>query len=452
MNLELKNYANQIIEQRIIETLLRDGVEAYEEISDIISEDDFDCSGYRAAFRILKNNFEILNNRSYDRGLLVSDLKKENPDFDLFDINAVEAWSNLKINTSNIYDFALSLKESSRNREICNVIRKVVDIANDKIPSGTKKAEILKLVQDLNTSTEDEYLQDAQQVAKAYIERLKTGDVEEKYPTGFPLLDEAFNGGYRKGSLNIIGARPGMGKSVMGLQIALNMLKNDRNMKPIIFYSLEMSNDELMERAGANFSGATPKEFKDDLVGVDTYALLFHGIKEHFGHTEDENVRLFLCDKPSLSLEDINKHLSRISAKYGEIGAVFVDYLQLMDIDLRKQTVATAIGENSKGLKRLAGQYKCPVIALCQLNREADRDVEPSLANLKDSGNIEQDAYTIVFICPDEDRRQRKIYVMKNRGGASGLKFKTVFWGKYSRFETNGIEIHSANHTDQGAN
>ena len=195
MNLELKNYANQIIEQRIIETLLRDGIDAYEEISDIISEDDFDSSGYRAAFRILQNNFEVLGNRSYDRGLLVSDLKKENPDFDLFDINAVEAWADLKINTSNIYDFALSLKESSRNREICNVIRKVVDIANDKIPSGTKKAEILKLVQDLNNPTEDEYLQDAQQVAKAYIERLKTGDVEEKFPTGFPLLDEAFNGG-----------------------------------------------------------------------------------------------------------------------------------------------------------------------------------------------------------------------------------------------------------------
>lgn len=445
MILELNDYTDQIIELRIIESLLRDGIEAYNEIRDFVNENDFYFSGYRASFRILRNNFETLNKRSYDRGLLVSDLKKENPDFNSFDITEVEAWGDLQINTNNIYDFGLSLKESSRNREICRTLRKAVDIANDNRATETKKAEILKIIQDLTNSTEDEYIKDSLKVAKELNEKLRAGDVEKKFPTGFRVLDDALNGGYRKGSLNIIGARPGMGKSVLGLQIALNMLENDRDMKPIVFFSLEMDRFEIMERAYSFFSNATIKEFEEHRVSDDKFALLKLGIKEHLHHEADENERLILCDKPSLSLDDINKELSIIRARCGGIGAVIVDYLQLMDIDLKSHlTVATATGENSKGLKRLAGQYKCPVIALCQLNRDADRDSEPSLANLKDSGNIEQDANTIILVGPDEDRRQRKIYLKKNRGGKPDVKFKTLFWGEYSRFDTNGMEIQSA--------
>ena len=210
------------------------------------------------------------------------------------------------------------------------------------------------------------------------------------HPTGFSKLDH-LTGGLQPGQLILLAARPGMGKSAFALQLASHVAS--RTGLSVPFYSYEMGVDELMLRllagrlgldAGRIRSGNIPSEMERDLA----VAL-----------EQLEGLPLLIDDNPPDTVTALRSQLRRLDRKQ-RLGAVFVDYLQLMQGERRADSRANEIGEISRGLKRLAAELKVPVVALSQLNRslELRPNKRPQLSDLRDSGTLEQDANLVLFL------------------------------------------------------
>jgi replicative DNA helicase len=210
------------------------------------------------------------------------------------------------------------------------------------------------------------------------------------HSTGFQRLDN-LTGGLQPGQLILVAARPGMGKSSFALQLAAQLAA--RSGLAVPFYSYEMGVDELMLRllsgaigldATRIRSGSIPRELERELAGaLDSL----------------ERLPLLIDDNPPDTVTALRSQLRRLDRRQ-RLGAVFVDYLQLMQGDRRSDSRANEIGEISRGLKRLAAELKVPVVALSQLNRslELRPNKRPQLSDLRDSGTLEQDANLVLFL------------------------------------------------------
>ena len=430
-----------IIENRIIESLIRDGIRAYEQISGFISENDFQHPVFKKCYQILKSHFDN-EERIIDRGLLMSELQKTDLDLNLFDVKEVEKWADLQIYTSNIRDFGLSLKETAQKNNIDTVLFEMRDFLhkNSGKPSQSLLGEIRNIFSKIENLETQTILSDAINVSNDYFHQIEEGKTEKKISTGFVLLDQALKGGYTNGSLNMIGARPSVGKSLLALQIVHNILKNEKDLKPILFFSLEMGKYEIISRSFSYFARADIEEIEQQKLSPEQYRNLIVGVKDHYSH-EDADPRLLICDESLLTIEKLKDVAIEQFKKFSGLGAIVLDYLQLIDLDTKKQNLTTAMGYVTRSLKILASKCNCPVIALSQLNREAEKSVIPKLSDFRDSGNIESDANTAVIIRKDEtDETSREIHLLKNRGG-SLVKFKVPFYGKYSCFDLYGVDI-----------
>lgn len=456
MKTELPNFTDQVIENRIIETLIRDGVEAYEEISDIISEEDFYSHGFKQCYKVLQKHFDN-EDRTVDRALLANEIKAGDLDADLPSLQEIETWRTLDINTSNVVDFAKSLKSLSQSRYIKNIVKSMCDavIDNQNLPPKALKEEITRRffkIEDIQT--QDNYLHDLKQsIVETYVNSGKH-ELDQPFPTGFTHLDNALQGGFQPKSFNVIGARTGMGKSILANQIILNMIMPKIITKPFLLFSLEMDHVEVAERNLSYLGNLPIKELREGHIQPAQHKLIQSGLKEYWGANPDGSPRVLLCDKPDLTIKDLESYVFKVAKRYGGVGGICVDYLQFMSINPR-QTPAQAYGDIAKALKSMAEIYKIPVIAVCQLNRDADKgnSEEPKASDIKDSGMIEQTANTVTIIKESKERGLRRIYLVKNRIGDK-VAFETGFYGEYSRFDTNGsiIKVEKQNNTNDKGN
>jgi replicative DNA helicase len=228
-----------------------------------------------------------------------------------------------------------------------------------------------------------------------YIERKAKGD-DSALLTGIDDLDR-MTGGLMPGNLFIIGSRPSVGKSALAMDIALNVTKNAaKEGKKVLFFSREMSEIEFGLRIISNLSGIDGATLKMGSLGDMQWEQLVTA-------TED----LFNRDK-RLAFEFQDNTIEKIRAKaqmeYDENGLdlIVVDYLQLVETALKKDARYEAVGAVSRGLKELAFSLKIPIIALAQVGRAADKRC-PTMAELRESGNIEQDADLILLLHRPED-------------------------------------------------
>ena len=252
-------------------------------------------------------------------------------------------------------------------------------------------------------------------------ERLITGT-----PTGFTELD-TLTTGFHPADLIIVAARPGMGKSSFMLSMAINMARQGI---PVAIFSLEMSKEQLVTRALSMVSGVPLQNIRRGFVKEgDWQKLLNAGI-------ELSKCDIFIDDSPNLSTVDI-RIKSRKLKKERQIGAVYVDYLQLVRPQFRKSSRQEEVAEVSRSLKALAKELSIPVIALAQLSRQVEHrsDKRPQLADLRESGQIEQDADLIMFLHRPEYYKKNpspeeqgiaEIIVAKQRQGPTGI-IKTAF-------------------------
>lgn len=220
-----------------------------------------------------------------------------------------------------------------------------------------------------------------------------------------------FIGGWRPGCLYIVGARPGGGKSIMGAQAAINLTDKGA----VALCSLEMSEEDLQLRIIAQKS----KLDMSSLMNRRTTNEEYEKAKETAGSLL--NSPLYVKDQSAMALNDVRSFVRSV-ARQQKLGGVVVDYLQLMEATGRKER-HLAVGELSRGLKLLARELKVPVIALSQLNRasEARSDGKPSMADLRESGSIEQDADAIMLLHRDSpESDELHVNVAKNRQGPPG--------------------------------
>ena len=250
-------------------------------------------------------------------------------------------------------------------------------------------------------------------------------------PSGFADLDE-ITGGFQPGNLIILAARPSMGKSALAANFAENAaVRHDR---PVVVFSLEMSESELAQRFIASQGSIKGNDLRRGKVSWPKVTSALKSLNK---------APLWIDDSSDLSVLDIRAKARRLASQLDtDLGMVVVDYLQLMRGDTRQESVVEQIGEISKGLKTLARELKVPVVALSQLNRAVEQrhDKRPMLSDLRSSGQIEQDADLVMFIYREEyyeedseHQGEAELLIAKHRNGGLGT-VPLVFQNEYPRF------------------
>ena len=255
--------------------------------------------------------------------------------------------------------------------------------------------------------------------------------------SGFHDLD-LLTQGFQKSDLIIIAGRPSMGKTALGLNIALNIIRKSK--LPILFFSLEMSKEQIMYRLLAIEANINQSRLKSGKLYQEDWIKLNKIIKIM------SKIPFFIDDTPNLSIQDIQAKIKTILFEQGQIDLVIIDYLQLMQSPKSKmENRVQELSGITRGLKNIARQFNIPVIALSQLSRNVENriDKKPILSDLRESGSIEQDADLVLMLYKDKDfhMTQNKpqnyslteLIIAKQRNGPLGnvkLKFdpnKTKF-------------------------
>ena len=245
---------------------------------------------------------------------------------------------------------------------------------------------------------------------------------EEKLYTGFSKLDDLL-GGLEGGDVIVIGARPAVGKSAFVTQIASNLATQG---KRVGFYNLEMREKQVYERFVVNHSGISLSRLRR--------AQRFLGDeKERF-----EKANAFLS-RQQIVISTGSKTVSQIrkESRHMDFDILILDYLQLIRADVHYQSRASEVGAISKSMKALAMELNVPIVALSQLNRmsEGRETKEPTMAELREAGDIEQDASIIALLWNlTEDRKKKGLKVDKNRQGQAG-KLVLEFDGEQMCFQ-----------------
>ena len=240
-----------------------------------------------------------------------------------------------------------------------------------------------------------------------------TGTPEGLVSTGLASVDEALAGGLWAGQLVVIGARPAVGKSALALLMGCNIAASTG--EPVVYASLEMPRRDLAMRAAALRVAAKGEPV--DLMAIRTRRLSEEEALRYQRALHDlRGLPLLLSDRASVTVTQIRAMALRAKARAGHVAAVFVDYLQLLTPETARDSREREVAEASRALKALAGELKCPVVALSQLNRKAT-ERRPTLADLRESGAIEQDADVVGLLHQDE--RGRVLLVEKQRNGVA---------------------------------
>ena len=256
-------------------------------------------------------------------------------------------------------------------------------------------------------------------------------------PTGFIDLDR-MTSGLQAGDLVVLAARPSMGKTAFAVNIAEHVALNEG--LPVAVFSMEMGAAQLAVRIVGSIGRVNQGNLRTGKLTDDEWPRLTEAIERL------RNVSLHIDETPGLTPSELRANSRRLARSCGKLGLIVVDYLQLMSGSSGSQgeNRATELGEISRGLKMLAKELQCPVIALSQLNRsvETRNDKRPMMSDLRESGAIEQDADIIMFIYRDDyynkDSKEpnvAEIIIGKQRNGPTGT-VKLFFQKSQTRFES----------------
>ena len=250
-------------------------------------------------------------------------------------------------------------------------------------------------------------------------------------PTGFRQLDE-LTGGLQAGQMIVIAARPAIGKSTLGLDIA--RAASIRAGKTSVIFSLEMSREEITKRMLSAESGVKLTRLTKGPMGPNDWERLAHTA------ARVSKAPLFIDDSPNMSLMEIRAKCRRLKQQH-DLGLVVVDYLQLMSSGRKVESRQQEVSEFSRALKLLAKEIEVPVIAISQLNRgpEQRQEKRPMLSDMRESGAIEQDADIVILLHRDDvyDRDNRPgeadFIVAKHRSGPTDT-IAVAFKRDYAHF------------------
>lgn len=264
-------------------------------------------------------------------------------------------------------------------------------------------------------------------------EFLKQGVQYRGLPTGYTDLDNKL-AGMQDSNLIVLAARPGIGKTTLALNIALNVAMKEK--KAVGFFSLEMSKEELVDRLLVGHADIDAWKLKTGRLSDEDYKKL----TDAMGELADAPI--FIDDTPGASILEMRTKARKLKIEK-DVKLLVVDYLQLADAGRRFDSRVTEVSMISQGLKNLARELKIPVIAISQLSRAVEQrgSKKPQLSDLRESGSIEQDADIVAFLYHEDDnedlldqsKRMIKLYIAKHRNGATG-EIDLMFRGDRVKF------------------
>jgi replicative DNA helicase len=331
-------------------------------------------------------------------------------------------------------------------------LRRLLDVAHQiEFRVADRRGEAHELVEDSERLLFDvahgESTGDFRQVGEIMHEEIdklealsRAGVAITGAPSGFRDLDD-ITGGFQKSNLIVLAARPSMGKSALVTNIAENVaLKHNR---PVALFSLEMSVTELAQRFVASQARMPGDKLRKGGVARSDWPKVIKACQAL------EQAPLWIDDSSDLDVLELRAKARRLHAKemnqgHGGLGLIIVDYLQLMRASASADSRVEQVGQMSRGLKILARELEVPVIAVSQLNRSPEQrpDKRPLLSDLRESGQIEQDADLVMFIYRDEyynpetteKQGVAEIHVAKHRNGPAGLHVDLSFLSRFPKF------------------
>lgn len=326
----------------------------------------------------------------------------------------IHTLSESVLTASNVRHYAEIVKHLSVCRKLISAGQEITQIGyddGDDVTTLMDKAESKVFAIRPNGDNDSKRAKD---IAHLIYHECEVGDAPKVVPTGFHELDSVC-GGLHESNLVLIGARPGVGKTAVGLSIAHNVSKSGT----VLFFSLEMSQKELMERLMCSIACVPVTALRNrDLTG-DQFANLVRAMPEI------ENADLRVIDNPSMTMMSMKSKVRQYAAK-AEIKLIVVDYLQLMTLGTKTASRFEEVSSISRELKCLARDLKLPILALSQLNRVSTFDGgKPDISHLRESGSLEQDADQVWLLSWPKDpdfggQDTLTVSVAKNRHGQRG--------------------------------
>jgi replicative DNA helicase len=341
--------------------------------------------------------------------------------------------------TSNAAYYARIIEERSRMRQLIGVGHEVSQLGYD-VPEDVDKA--VDHAESLVFRIAERRIADSMLPIHTLMD-LGLDRLEQLYenkaaltglPTGFADLDQLL-GGFQRSSLVIIGARPATGKTSLALAMVASAAMQAR--KSVLLFSLEMSHVELTQRLLCSEARVDSRRIRTGQLTDEDWKRISRAVGR-LGEAE-----LWIDDNPNLSIMELRAKARRLKSQLGDLGLIVVDYLQLMTGRDSAESRQVEVAEISRGLKILARELETPVVALSQLSRgvEARQDKRPNLADLRESGSLEQDSDVVMFIYRDAlydrekaDDGDTELIVAKHRNGPTGTVHLT-FLPRFARFE-----------------
>jgi replicative DNA helicase len=432
-------------EQAVLGGLMLDE-RAWERIADKLSEDDFYRKDHRLIFRAIG---ELSNKNMPCDAVTLGEWFDSNGLAELVGGSSyVVQLANSTPSAANITAYAEIVREKS-------ILRQLIDAGTEIVgdgfqPEGRSSQEILesaeKKVFDIAESGargKKGYVPMRKAVQEAFQilhQRYESKGSVTGLATGFADLDE-MTAGLQPSDLIIVAARPSMGKTALAVNMAEHAALKSR--KAVAIFSMEMSASQLAFRLISSLGRINQQHLRTGDIHEEEWPRVTSAI------TLLADAKIFIDDTPALSPAELRARARRLKREH-DLGLIVIDYLQLMAVPGNKENRATEISEISRSLKAMAKEMNIPVIALSQLNRSLEQrtDKRPVMADLRESGAIEQDADVILFIYRDEyynqessDKGQAEIIIGKQRNGPTGM-VKLTFLGQYTRFESIASEAH----------
>ncbi len=350
---------------------------------------------------------------------------------------------------SNIEAYAKHVRELSIYRQLTKIGKELADTAfnpkdievNDLLDLSERK--IFEIAEQVSRNKQE--VTNVKDIIKDVVNRVHEMQELKGFKgteTGFSEFDK-LTSGLQNGDLIIIAGRPSMGKTALSMNIVEHIAIH--NSTPVAVFSLEMPTEQLVIRMISSFGRIDSSKLRDGDMSEIDWNSFNHAVRAFEDNT------ILIDETPSITPTEIRAKCRRLKRRYPDLGLIMVDYLQLMTVHGKSENRVQEISEISRSLKALAKEINVPVIAISQLNRGVESRTKtgkgriPQMADLRESGSIEQDADIIGFIYRDEvyhddtytnpeEVGKADLRIAKHRNGATG-NIKLAFVGQYSRFE-----------------
>ena len=415
----------------------------FDTVIQVIKENDFDGKDHQIIFQSMSELVE--ENKPLDPLTVSEKLDNKNS---LNKVGGKDYLVELATSTpsaANLEAYAEIIRQRSITRKLMKANSEISELITN--PQGQDGASLLDKAESMifalndETNLNDQNLQSMKELIPSTMDRLhelsnKAGGLIGS-SSGFKDLDNKLQG-LQNGDLVVVAGRPSMGKTSFAMNIAENVLLDDDSNGAVLIFSLEMPGESLTTRLLSGMTKLNQQNVRSGMLKDDELRILLQQSEKL------KNMPLWIDDSSILSPMELRAKARRLARTEKDgLSLIVVDYLQLMQLPLSIENRVNQISEISRSLKSLAKELNVPVIALSQLNRAVEQrpNKRPIMADLRDSGAIEQDADVILFIYRDEvyneDSEQgnkAEIIIGKQRNGPIGT-VNLTFLKEFTRFE-----------------